>query len=252
VSAIALTDHDTLEGVTVAVRAGQQLDVSVIGGCEFSVRVSWGEMHLLGYFLSPEDSVLERFLDDQRAMRLRRAQAIVARLDRVGAPIDVADVVGEAGCGSIGRPHVARVLVKAGFVAGIDGAFEKYLAAGKPAFVPKDLPAADQVAALVRSVNGVTSAAHLAHRANSRFLEELKRAGVDALEVLHPSHNDATAARLDALADRCGMLATGGSDWHGAGPMTPERAGIGSLNVPDAYLEGIERLHQERMAAARV
>ena len=245
-TAIALTDHDTLDGVAGATRAGAEVDVRVVGGCEFSVRVSWGEMHLLAYFLVPQDPDLRQFLDAQRVMRLQRAQDIVTRLDQVGATIDF-----EAGDGSVGRPHVARALVKAGLVAGVDAAFDKYLAMGKPAFVPKDLPALKQVASLVQDLSGVTSAAHLSQRATPSFIDELKRAGVDALEVLHPAHDDATAARLDALANRYGMLVTGGSDWHGGRTMSDGRARIGSLGVPEAYLEGIEDLHQERVRAAR-
>ena len=251
VKAIALTDHDTLDGVAAASTAGDRLKLRVVGGCEFSVRVSWGEMHLLGYFLEPHDSELQLFLDEQRAMRVRRARAIVAKLDQAGAAIDFADVMQQAGTGSVGRPHVARALVRAGLVTGVDAAFDRLLAAGRPAFVPKDLPALDEVASLVRARTGVTSAAHLAQRATPSFLDELRRAGVDALEVLHPAHDDATAARLDALASRHGMLTTGGSDWHGDGTMDYDRAPIGSLNVPESYLDGIESLHQDRARAAR-
>lgn len=251
VTAIALTDHDTLDGVAAATRAGEEVDVRVVGGCEFSVRVSWGEMHLLAYFLVPQDPDLRQFLDAQRVMRLQRAHDIVTRLDQVGATIDFEAVMGEAGNGSVGRPHVARALVKAGLVAGVDAAFDKYLAMGKPAFVPKDLPALEQVASLVHDLSGVTSAAHLSQRATPSFIDELKSAGVDALEVLHPAHDDATAARLDALANRYGMLVTGGSDWHGDRTMNDGRARIGSLGVPEAYLEGIEDLHRERVRAAR-
>lgn len=250
--AIALTDHDTLDGIAAATRAGEQLEVRVVGGCEFSVGVTWGEMHLLGYFLPPRDPDLQDFLNQQRAMRLRRARAIVARLSRVGAAIDIEDVLAQAGDGSVGRPHVARALVKAGFVSDVDAAFDKYLAAGRPAFVRKDLASLDRVASLVRELNGVTSAAHLAQRATPSFVDELRRAGVDALEVLHPAHDDATSARLDALASRNGMLATGGSDWHGDGTMDGSRARIGSLHVPEIYLEAIERLHHERIRAAKV
>ena len=252
VRAIALTDHDTLDGVAAAVSAGKVLDVRVVGGCEFSVRVTWGEMHLLAYFLLPDDPALQQFLDGQRAMRLRRAEDIVARLGRAGAAIEFEDVMGQAAGGSVGRPHVARAMVKAGLVGGVDAAFHRYLATGRPAFVPKDLPALDDVTSLVRQLNGVTSAAHLAQRATPQFLDELKRAGVDALEVLHPAHDDATAARLDGLARRYGMLTTGGSDWHGDGTMNHDRTSIGSLDVPEAYLEGIERLHQERLENSRI
>ena len=249
VRTVALTDHDTVGGVAPARESGERLGVRVIGGCEFSVQVTWGELHLLGYFLPPDDPDLQHFLEDQRTKRVLRAHAIVERLARAGATIGVEDVMGEAAGGSVGRPHVARVLVKAGLVRDITGAFRKYLAARKPAFVPKELPSLEQVTTLVRDLSGVTSAAHLGPRGNRPTIEELKRAGVDAIEVLHPSHNDTTAARLDALAVRFGMLATGGSDWHGDGITDHDRAPIGSLDVPEAWLAGIESLHQKRLHA---
>jgi predicted metal-dependent phosphoesterase TrpH len=248
VTVIALTDHDTLDGVDEAVAAGQRLGIRVVTGCEFSVRVRWGEMHLLGYFLPHDDAGLGRFLAQQRTMREKRALEIVARLRRAGVTIDESDVFMEAG-GAVGRPHVARVLVRVGVVADINEAFDKYLAAKRPGFVPKQLPGVAEVTELVRRVNGVTSAAHLRGRAGRAVLRELRSAGVDGVEVLHPAHDDATATRLDSLAAALAMLPTGGSDWHGDDTFGPDRAPIGSMSVPPAWLESIERLHLERTAA---
>jgi len=249
-SAIALTDHDTIDGVAAATAAGKQSGLRVVAGCEFSVGVSWGEMHLLGYFLPLDDPDLQRFLEDQRTKRVRRAHAIVKRLDRAGAPIEVGAVMAEADGGAVGRPHVARVLVKEGFVSDVNSAFSKFLADRRPAFVAKELPSLAEVTALVRAVGGVTSAAHLKMRASKVILTELKRQGVDAVEVLHPAHNDSIAARLDALASNAGMLVTGGSDWHGDDTLGYDRAPMGSMNVPEMWLENIEELHKERVQGA--
>jgi hypothetical protein len=246
-SAIALTDHDTIDGVAAATAAGEQCGVRVVAGCEFSVGVSWGELHLLGYFLPLDDPDLRRFLDDQRTKRVRRAHAMVERLDRAGAPIEVDAVLAEADGGTVGRPHVARVLVREGLVPDINRAFSKFLADRRPAFVAKELPPLEEVTALVRAMGGVTSAAHLKLRASKVILAELKQQGVDAVEVLHPAHDDSTAARLDALASNADMLVTGGSDWHGEDMSGHDPAPLGSMNVPELWLENIEKLHRERL-----
>jgi len=120
-AAIALTDHDTLGGVPAAIAAGERLGVRVVGGCEFSVAAPWGEMHLLGYFLSPGTKVLEDFLIECRADRSRRGRAMVDRLHRLGIPVSHEDVMAEAEGGAVGRPHVARALVRRGQVANVHG-----------------------------------------------------------------------------------------------------------------------------------
>ena len=111
-AAIALTDHDTTSGVPEATRAGEALGVRVVSGCEFSVKAPWGELHLLGYFLPPGHARLEEFLAGTRAARQRRAEQIVAHLRRLGVAIEVGDIVRAANGGALGRPHVARVLVR--------------------------------------------------------------------------------------------------------------------------------------------
>jgi predicted metal-dependent phosphoesterase TrpH len=114
--------------------------------------------------------------------------------------------------------------------------------------VPKDLPPLDQVTQLVRKVGGVSSAAHLGSRASRSFLLELKAAGVDGVEVIHPGHDDKAIRRIRALARTLNMLPTGGSDWHGDRTAHGVRAGLGSLQVPESWLNGIETLHDERVA----
>ncbi len=251
VPVIALTDHDTLSGATEAEVAGQRLGVRVVTGCEFSVSVPWGEMHLLGYFLPGDDAELGRFLAEQRAMRQNRALEMVARLKRAGVPVDESGIAVEARGGAVGRPHVARVLVRLGVVADVSEAFNKYLAANRPGYVPKRLPPLAEVTALVRGLSGVTSAAHLRARASRAVLKELRAGGVDGVEVLHPAHDEATVARLGSLATILNMLPTGGSDWHGDDTFGTDRAPIGSLSVPAAWLKSIEELHLERKAAAQ-
>jgi 3',5'-nucleoside bisphosphate phosphatase len=244
---VALTDHDTLAGVPAAIEAGRELGVRVVSGCEFSVAAPWGEMHVLGYFLPPGSAALERFLADCRADRERRGRAMVERLHRVGVALGEEDVLAEAVGGAVGRPHVARALVRRGHVATVGEAFDRYLARGRPAFVDKTLPAFASVAALVHRVGGLVSAAHLKERGTRSLLQQLQAQGLDAVETRHPSHDPDQRARLTDHALELGLLRTGGSDWHGESIGDESHGTIGSEQVP---FEWLERLESARPAPA--
>lgn len=246
---IALTDHDTLAGVGEATAAGGAHGVRVIPGCEFSVRAGWGEMHLLAYFLPADDPSVSGFLQDQREKRVTRANRMVSALGRLGLDLTFDEVLTEAGAGAVGRPHVARALVRRGHVEDVPDAFRRYIGWRRPAFVPKDLPAVDEVTALVREAGGVTSAAHLGDRATRRSLARLQRLGVDAVEVRHPLHVAVRAEQIEQLAAGVGMLRSGGTDWHGEPAGEPNRAPLGSIVVPPAWLEDLEALHHERLVS---
>ena len=243
---IGLTDHDSLAGLPEAELQGSEAGVEVVAGCEFSVAAPWGEMHLLAYFLPDDDERLNSFLQDQRLKRRRRAERIVERLNKAGAVITVEQVLRASSGEAIGRPHVARALVDGGVVPDVDAAFRRYLGWRRPAFVPKELPPVAEVTELVRSVGGVTSAAHLRDRATRRILRQLRGAGVDGVEVMHPAHDQATVQRVERLASELDMLPTGGTDWHGEAVASPERAPLGSITIPQEWLERLRARHLER------
>jgi predicted metal-dependent phosphoesterase TrpH len=240
ISAIALTDHDTLAGVAAAMAAGERLGVRVIGGCEFSCAAPWGEMHVLGYFLPGASDTLDAFLAGCRADRVRRARAMVDRLRRLGIELTFEDVLHASGGGALGRPHVARALVARGAARDITEAFDKYLGRGRPGFVEKTLPAFREVARIAHSVGGLVSAAHLKDRATRPVLERFRDEGLDALEVRHPSHSPEVRERLAGLATELGLLPTGGSDWHGESEAEGSHGSIGSQDVPAAWLDALE------------
>ncbi|MGH7301495.1 MAG: PHP domain-containing protein, partial [Candidatus Rokuibacteriota bacterium] len=177
--AISLTDHDTVAGVPAAVAAGERLGVRVVSGCEFSTSAPWGEMHVLGYFLPTDSAPLEAFLERCRADRMRRARAMVDRLQGMGVSLDFDDVLRQARGGAVGRPHVARAIVRGGGALGMSEAFDRYIGRGRPAFVEKVLPSFAEVADLVHSVRGLVSVAHLKDRGTRSFLERLKHEGLD-------------------------------------------------------------------------
>jgi predicted metal-dependent phosphoesterase TrpH len=245
VVAMALTDHDTVAGVPEAVAEGERVGLRVICGCEFSVAAPWGEMHLLGYFLPIGNDEVESFLETCRINRLSRAGKIVAALQAWGVDVTVDEVVAEAAGGAIGRPHVARVLVRHGTVDSLDEAFNLYLGRGRPAYVGKVLPPLSEVADLVHRHGGLVSAAHLRDRATRATLQAFKMEGMDCLEVLHPSHSPDLKPRLGALAVRLGLLPTGGSDWHGGAGADHSRSSPGSEAVPLAWLEALDARREE-------
>jgi predicted metal-dependent phosphoesterase TrpH len=245
IETIALTDHDTLDGVEEATSAGAVLGIRVVSGCEFSVAAPWGEMHMLGYFLPTENEELAEFLEGQRDMRLARARKIVDRLRRLGQNVTLDDVLAESIHGAVGRPHVARALTRRGGVGSVNEAFLKYLRSGRPAFVPKNLPSVEEVTGIIRRLGGVSSAAHLASRASSSALLDLRGRGLDAVEARHPSHDEVTTRRIEKWADAAGLLKTGGTDWHGP-TEEPDRAPLGGIVVPEQWLQDVESLHRER------
>ncbi|OGU20605.1 MAG: hypothetical protein A3K13_02800 [Gemmatimonadetes bacterium RIFCSPLOWO2_12_FULL_68_9] len=249
---IALTDHDTLAGVETASRTGDDIGVTVIAGCEFSVAADWGEMHLLAYYLPAGHAELDGFLERQRGERVARGQEIVRRLHRLGLEVTDQDVRAAAGTGAVGRPHVARAMVALALVRDVQDAFDRFLATGRPAYVPKRLPPLATVVELVRSAGGVTSAAHLSERADPQGLQKLKGAGVDAVEVVHPAHDSQARRRIEQHARRAGLLVSGGSDWHGDTRVAQGRAELGALTVPAAWEQALRAVHQARTAGTEV
>lgn len=239
-TAIALTDHDTTAGLPDAQATGESLGVRVVGGCEFSVGVEWGEMHLLGYFIPHDDPGIEAFLVHARSDRDRRGHDMVTRLASLGVLIGFDEVARAAAGGAIGRPHVARALKTAGHVRTVQQAFDKYIGRGRPAYVEKQLPTLREVADLVHARGGIVSAAHLKSFGTLANITALQADGLDAVETRHPSHDGETVANITDIALRLGLGRTGGSDWHGEVDTVGTHAQLGSQDVPNEWLDELE------------
>ena len=212
-----------------------------MSGCEFSVKAPWGELHLLGYFLPPGHDALEAFLAETRVARKRRGQEMVERLKRAGVAVELSDVEAEAKDGALGRPHVARALIRRGVALDFNDAFHRFLGRGKPGYVPKPLPDLQTVTLLIHDVGGVAVAAHLGEHGTEPQLRQFQAAGLDGVEIRHPRHSPAAEARLSRLAEKLGLVVSGGSDWHGDGDEGASHAPLGGMDVPLEWLENLER-----------
>lgn len=239
-SALALTDHDTLDGVPSAAAAGRALGVRIVSGCEFSVQAPWGELHLLGYFLPEGDGALDQFLARMREARERRGTRMIEKLQHLGVEIDLEDLAFQAGGGAVGRPHVARALIDAGVVEGLEEAFDRFLGRGRPAFVEKELPPLREVADLVHAGSGLVLAAHMGERGHEEQLRAFRQDGLDGIEVRHPSHSPRVERRLTKLARQLDLAISGGSDWHGEPGAGISHAPLGGMQVPVEWLEELE------------
>lgn len=221
VTTLAVTDHDTLDGVAEAQAAGERAGVAIVPGIELSVRAPSGSMHLLGYFPTAAPEPLLERLAALREERRRRAEAIVARLAALGVPVRLADVAARAR-GPIGRPHIADALIDAGHAHDRRDAFERFLADGAPAHVPHAGLLPEAAIRLVLASGGAPVLAHPASlrmdgRALRAFVGRLASLGLAGIEVHRPDHTPERRAGLARLADDLGLVACGGSDFHRPG-----------------------------------
>jgi 3',5'-nucleoside bisphosphate phosphatase len=237
-SLVALTDHDTVDGIEEA-RATAPPGLEVIGGAELSSSWRGREIHLLVYGLDPADEGLRGILEPLRSERRERACRIIARLNAVGVPVtleEVEAIAQQSGAGeriSIGRPHIAEAIVRRGAASDLDEAFARYLRRGQPGYVQRQtLPVRDAIL-LARMRGAAIVVAHPALNLGENDLEALLREGLDGVEVNHPKHSEEQRRRLAALALRLDLVVTGGSDFHGPGRNRHElgSAGVGRDTV---------------------
>ena len=246
VTALAITDHDTVAGLPEAIAAGHSLGIEVIPGIELSSRWGQTELHILGYFLDWNDQELQRRLTRFQDARHVRNPRIIEKLNALGIHLTYDDVKALAGNASIGRPHIARVLIEKGYVTSAKEAFERYLADGAAAHVPRELPEPAEAIAVIRAARGIPVLAHPSWLDRSegiyKICERLKAVGLAGLEVHYSTHRpEQTMAYLD-VARRLGLLVTGGSDFHGVTkPDIEVGIGKGHLKVPEALLEPLRK-----------
>jgi predicted metal-dependent phosphoesterase TrpH len=250
-SALALTDHDRIDGVEEATAAGEELGVEVVAGCEISCRFTPGAMHMLVHFVTPSD-YLETVLSANRGRRSAANQAIIEALAEDGFDISPEEVEMEAGGTGAGRPHIAEILMRKGYVTSVQDAFDRYIGKGCPYYRPKLGMSAEEVLALAARIGAVVTLAHplslgvpLAEL--DTILAELADKGLSGLECHYGRYKPAERKMLVDLATRHDLIATGGSDYHGTyKPDLSIGTGRGDLDVPDYSLAGLK----DRLAPA--
>lgn len=247
VRVLALTDHDSTEGIAEARAAiADKDDFTLIPGVEMGTDIPGGEVHVLGYFLEPDNRELQEVLQKLRASRADRGRGMVEKLREMGFDVTWEQVQRFAGDGAVGRPHVAQALFEKGYVENVTEAFDKYIGRNGPAYVDRiKMTPADAVASIAR-LGGVPCVAHPADLENiDELLTELKAAGLVGLEVHYKLYDEETVERLAATADRHGLLPLGGSDYHGLyGEDEPYPGGMLSP-VPDSSIDALLALGRE-------
>ena len=225
---IALTDHDTTEGVASAREAARYLPVEVIAGIEVSTTHGGMELHILGYFVDPSAPRLKAHETRAKNVREERMREMIRRLATEAVEVSFDDVVEAAGPTrhSLGRPHLARALVRAGYVTTISEAFDRYIGNGHAAYIPTALVTPEEGIAIILAAGGIPVWAHPPFEAINSVLPQLVQAGLRGLEVYRPRTPADKILRLERSAKSVGLLVSGGSDWHG-----PDSGTLGGFYV---------------------
>jgi hypothetical protein len=245
-SAIAICDHDTVDGIAPALAAAEATPrLRVIPGVEVSTLASGSEVHVLGYFINITDPGLKNALDVLRNSRRERAKAIIARLKSLDIHIDWQRVQELAGSGSVGRPHIARAMLEKGYISYFKEAFDRYIGLGGPAYVERFKITPVEAVALIIKASGLPVLAHpLTAGEPEAMIAGLKEAGLAGIEVYYDNYTENERASLARLARKYNLIATGGSDYHGLDDSAETM--IGGANVPPESLEQLIALARQR------
>lgn len=244
---IAVTDHDTVAGLSDTRIAAEAVGLAFVDGIEMTAVAAQRDVHILGYFIDPEGPRLHAFLATQRERRRERLQLMAARLAELGVPVAIDDLVASAAPGkSLGRPALAQALIRAGHVKSVPEAFDRYLAEGRPGYVTREGTRPSAVIDEIHAARGLASLAHPGKLHDDDLVDAIVQAGVDAVEVFHPDHTQKDIARYQRLAERHGLLVTGGSDYHG--PNTGRASGLGSVSLSTPAFDRLEQAARARRA----
>ena len=248
-AAIAITDHDSIDGSREALRSGIPPSIDFLTGVEISAAhppffPGSGSFHILGYDIDLDNRDLNQALNKLQDARKNRNPAILKLLNQLGFPISLEEVNQEVGEGQLGRPHIACAMVKNGYVVSIDEAFDKYLGTDRPAYVDKYRIECEQAINIIRAAGGIPALAHPAllniesDQKLDALLQNLVKIGLAGIEVYYPGHSPQQIRQYTQLAKKYGLLMTGGTDFHGT--ITPEikmGSGKGTLFIPYSLYE---------------
>lgn len=251
---ISVTDHDTVASIDEVTALASASGVRVVPGIEITAIDDGRDVHMLGYFFDQASPILSELLVSQRALRVSRVREIGARLAALNMRVDVDSVLLASAArpgSSVGRPQLARELVRAGYVASVNEAFELWLANGRPAFVPRTGPSPAVVIDTVHAAGGVVSFAHPGVTKRDELLAPLVDRGLDAIEVYHSDHTPDDVRAYRNMAHRFNALVSGGSDFHGEDttkPGRPHRSTFGVIALPPDDFAALETRSRVRTA----
>jgi predicted metal-dependent phosphoesterase TrpH len=245
--AIAITDHDTIDGNAEALNEGAKVDLEVIPGIEISAQFDLGSMHILGFFIDIGNKSMKERLSLLQETRAKRNPKMVEKLRELGVEINHDEVLHASGGGQVGRPHFAQVLLKKGYVHTVQEAFDRYLGKGAPAYVDKFRFAPKEAMELIREARGIPVLAHpfTLHIPSQRqlnvLLAELVQWGLMGIEVYYPEHTEDQISLYKDLAEKHGLLVTGGSDYHGIEADKAEIGlGLGDMRLSYSLVEAMK------------
>ena len=238
--ALAITDHDAVDGVGRARRVAPQ-DLEIIPGVEVSAREGSSDVHILGYFFDLANQEFLAYLESFRAHRLTRAKEIVKKLNDLGVPLKLESVfkLTQDENTSIGRPHIARALVEKNYVDSIQEAFTRYLGNHAAAYTPKVYFSVEDAIKIIHKAGGLAVLAHPGSLRRDELINGFVELGLDGLETIHPDHSETARRYYGQLASKYGLVTTGGSDYHGP---RQGRCDLGGMKVSHDHLADLKRL----------
>jgi predicted metal-dependent phosphoesterase TrpH len=255
--AIAITDHDTIEGCEEGLSEGERVGFEVIPGIEISAEHSPGSMHILGFFLDIYHPVLNERLEYLQKARAERNPKIVEKLNRLGINITFEEVLRASGGGQVGRPHFANVLLEKKYVRSFQEAFDRFLKKGAPAYVDKIRFTSKEAVHFINEARGVAVLAHPntlgvnGYPALEKLILQLVEEGLKGIEVYYPEHSASEVAQYKTLADRYGLLSTGGTDYHGIEKNELEiGVGRGEMKLPYSIVEDIKAVRNRSLSGS--
>jgi predicted metal-dependent phosphoesterase TrpH len=250
-SAISITDHDTVEGTDEAMAAGETFGIRVLSGVELSVFDGDTHFHLLGYNCNWNDTELRDGLKKLQGSRQRRNSMIISRLRDLGIAVSEAELAELSSTGQTGRPHIARLLVNKKIVKTIDQAFDLYLKKGRSAYARRFIYHVDEAIGLIHGSGGTAVLAHPLQISSSieiidTLLKRLKASKLDGVETFYPTQKGRYLKQLRRLVATHGLFETGGSDYHGDIRPNTAMAGGAHVRIPLELLEAMDRYHEKR------
>lgn len=236
---VAITDHDSVSALEEALEYSASVGLNFIPGIEITSRYKHHQLHFLGYFVDYNDSRFLARLSQLQDARVLRAKKIIAKLNRIKIPLKLEAVLERAGTqDSIGRPHIANTMVEEGYADSYDEVFHKYLGIGRPAYEANHPFPPEEAISMISEAGGLSFLAHPSHYVNVELLGRLLKAGLDGIEVVHPSHSPEETEFYEKFADANSILKSGGSDFHGG--LKNDETNLGKYIIDPAWVEKMQ------------